>query len=171
MSTEFDPDALDGFTQHLFTVLGRFRDVAVNNHLSGGSLSDVEAHETALVSGDTLLNHYDPPVVFTVFSGYEGDTDTVRKDTDTFTIDAAVFDWNFSREFGFENVLRITGNIVDNVEANRTLETRPGAGDPIAEDVNWNSLEPDFQFSEGQDMVLHWCSVTFEVTTRRIKPA
>jgi hypothetical protein len=171
MSTEFNPDALDGFTEHLFLVLGRFRDVAVNNHIDGGNLRDVEAHETAIVSGDTLLNHYDPPVVFTVFSGYEGDADTIRKQTDTFTIDVAVFDWNFSREFGLENVLRLTGNVINNVERNRTLESTPGAGDPVAEDVTWSSLEPDFEFSENEDMVIHWASVSFEVRTRRIKPA
>lgn len=171
MSTEFNPNALDGFTEHLFLVLGRFRDVAVNNHIDGGNLADATYHETALVSGDALLNQYEPPVVFTVFSGYEGDADTVRKQTDTLSMDAAVFDWNFSREFGLENVIRLVANVVDNVEQNRTLESRPGVGDPVAEDVTWSSLEPDFEFSDNQDMVLHWCSVSFEVQTRRLRPA
>jgi len=171
MSTEFNPDALDGFAGHLFRLLRRFRNVAVNNHIDGGSLADVEYHETALVNGDQLINHYDPPVIFSVFTGYEGDPDTIRKQTDTFTVDVAVFDWNFSRAFGLENVLRLTAEVINNVENNRTLQSEPGAGDPVAEDVDWNSMEPDFQFSEGQDMVMNWCSVTFQVQTRRRKPA
>lgn len=170
MTTEFNPAGLDGFTEHLFLVLGRFRDVAVNNHLDGGNLRDVEAHETALVTGDTLLNHYDPPVVFTVFTGYDSDADTIRKQTDDLSMNAAVFDWNFSREFGLENSIRLLANVIDNVEQNRTLETRPGAGDPVAEDVVWDSLEPDFEFSDGQDMVMHWASVSFDIRTRRLRP-
>lgn len=170
MTDSFDPDALDGFTRHLFTVLGRFRDTAVGSHIQNGNLSDVTYHEKSLVTGDALLNTYDPPVVFSVFSGYDSEADTVAKQTDTFTVDVAVFDWNFSREWGLENVIRLVANVVTNVEDNRTLESSPGAGDPVAEDVVWSELEPDFQFSDDESMVISWCSVTFEITTRRIKP-
>lgn len=170
MSTEFDPGELDGFTRHLFTVLGRFRAVAIDDHIDGGNLADLTYHETGMVNGDTLLNTYNPPVVFSVFSGYGSEADTVAKQTDTFTVDVAVFDWNYSREWGLENVLRLVANVVNNVEANRTLESSPGAGDPVAEDVTWSSLEPDFQFSEDESMVINWCSASFEITSRRIRP-
>lgn len=170
MTENFDPDALPGFTGHLFRVLGRFRDVAVNNHMDNGNLSDVTFHETGMVNGDTLLNTYNPPVVFSVFSGYDSEADSVAKQTDTFTVDVAVFDWNYSRDWGLENVLRLIGNVITNVEANRTLQSSPGAGDPVAEDVTWSNLEPDFQFSEDESMVINWCSVSFDVTSRRIRP-
>lgn len=170
MTTQFDPDDLSGFPAHLFTVLGRFRDVAVDNHLSeGDSLEDVTYHETGMVDGDTLINTYDPPVVFSVFSGYDSEADTVAKQTDTFSVDVAVFDWNFSREWGLENVIRLCATVVNNVEANRNLTDSDGT-DPVAEDVTWSGLEPDFRFSDDESMVIHWCSVGFEVTTRRIKP-
>jgi hypothetical protein len=170
VTTEFDPADLSGFPEHLFTVLGRFRDVAVDNHLADGeSLEDVTFHETGMVDGDTLINSYKPPVVFTVFSGYDSEADTVAKQTDTFSVDAAVFDWNFSRDWGLENVVRICSTVVDNVEANRNL-TKSDGTDPVAEDVTWSGLEPDFRFSGGGDAVVHWCSVGFEVRTRRIKP-
>lgn len=171
MATEFDPGELDGFTEHLFTVLGRFREVAVDNHIDGGNLADCTYHEQALVTGSALLNNYEPPVVFTVFSDYDGDPDTVRKQADTLSIDAAVFDWNYSQEFGLENAVRLCANVVSNVEANRTLETEPGAGDPVATDTAWSTLEPDFEFADGEDMAIHWCSVSFEVETRRLRPA
>lgn len=170
MTTEFDPSNLSGFPAHLFTVLGRFRDVAVDNHMDAGDpLEDVQYHETAIVDGNTLLNTYEPPVVFSVFSGYDSEADTVAKQTDTFTVDVAVFDWNYSRQWGFENVLRLIATIVDNVEQNRSL-TKSDGTDPVAEDVTWSGIEPDFQFSDNEDMVLHWCSVSFSVTSRRLKP-
>lgn len=170
MTENFDPDALDGFTRHLFTVMGRFRSVAIDNHMDNGNLSDVTFHETGMVNGDTLLNTYNPPVVFSVFSGYDTEADSVAKQTDTFTVDVAVFDWNYSRDWGLENVLRLVANVVTNVENNRALESSPGAGDPVAEDVTWSSLEPDFQFSDDESMVINWCSVSFEITSRRIRP-
>lgn len=170
MTTEFDPSNLSGFPQHLFTVLGRFRDVAVDNHLqSGESLEDVTFHETGMVDGNTLLNTYDPPVVFSVFSGYDSEADTIAKQTDTFSVDVAVFDWNYSRDWGLENVLRLCSTVIDNVEHNRTLTKEDGT-DPVAEDVTWSGLEPDFRFSDNEEMVIHWCNVGFEVETRRIKP-
>lgn len=170
MSTEFNPGQLDAFTRHLFTVLGRFRKVAVDDHIDGGSLSDLTFHETSMVNGDTLLNSYEPPVVFTVFTGYDSSSDTVSKQTDTLSIDAAIFDWNWNQQWGLENVLRLCATVIDNVEANRTLESEPGAGDPVAEDVTWSGLEPDFQFDNNQDVVIHWCSVSFEVQSRRTRP-
>jgi len=170
MTQNFDTDALDGFTRHLFTVLGRFRDVAVNDHMDNGTLSDVTYHETALVTGDALLNTYNPPVVFTVFSGYDSEANSIAKQTDTFTVDVAVFDWNYSQTWGLENVMRLVANVVTNVEGDRTLESSPGAGDPVAEDVTWSGLEPDFRFSDDESMVINWCSVTFEITSRRIRP-
>ena len=151
MTTEFDPSNLSGFPAHLFTVLGRFRDVAVDNHMdTGESLEDVQYHETAIVDGNTLLNTYEPPVVFSVFSGYDSEADTVAKQTDTFTV-------------------RLIATVVNNVEQNRSL-TKPDGTDPVAEDVTWSGIEPDFQFSDNEDMVLHWCSVSFSVTSRRLKP-
>lgn len=170
MTDDFNPANMSGFTQYLFTVLGRFRDVAIDNHIQGGSLDDLTAHETGLVPGDYLLNHYQKPVVFSVFSDYSGSPTTIAHDTDTFTIDVAVFDWDFDLSYGMENAIRLTAKVVDNVEANRTLESSPGAGDPIAEDVQWSTLEPDFEFSDSQDMVLNWASVSFEIQTRRQRP-
>lgn len=167
---EFDPDALSNFANHLFVVLDRFRAVAVDNHIDGGNLSDLTYHETAMVSGDVLVETYDPPVVFSVFSGYDSTADTIAKNTDTLTIDVAVFDWNYSPEWGLENVLRLCANVVSNVEANRTLESEVGAGDPVATDVTWSGLDPDFRFAGNNGAVFHWCSVTFEVESRRERP-
>lgn len=168
--TEIDTSNLTGFSEHLFKVLDRFRAVAIDNHISGGSLDDLTFHETGMVDGNTLVNHYEAPVVFSVFNNYEGEADTIRKETDTFTVDVAVFGWNFNRQWNLENVVRLIAEVVDNVEANRTLTDSNGQ-DPVAEDVNWNSLEADFRFSDGNDMVIHWASVTFEIRTRRLRPA
>lgn len=170
-ATEFDPANLSDFASHLFEVLRRFRNVAVENHTgSGETLEDVQYHETSVMDASRMVRQYEPPVVFSLLSDYSGEADTISKDHDVLTVDVATFTWDYDRDYGFEDAVRIMAKVIDNVEANRSLESSPGAGDPVATDVSWDSLEADFQFSDDRELVVHWASTTFQVETERIRP-
>jgi len=171
MTRNFDPANLDGFTKFLFELLGRFRDVAIENHISSGNLSDLTAHTPGVVSGEQLLNHFEPPVVFSVINSFDDEPVTVIKQEGTLELDVAVFYWDYDRidGYGLENAVRLTGNVIHNVEQNRELKDSNNQ-DPLATDTGFTNLEPGYEFSRDQNAVLNWCSVRFEIDIKRNKP-
>jgi len=178
MPTEagFDPGDFSGFTEAHLEVMERFRDVAVDNHMDGGNLDgtgagpQVNAHIKGVVDANTLRRQYELPVVMSIPTGVGSSPRNIAADDTTYGFSVAAWVTDTDQAYGLELAQIIIGNIINNVESNRTLESSPGAGDPVAEDVTWNSLEPDFQFSEDESMVINWCSVSFDVTSRRTRP-
>lgn len=171
MTTDIDPATEPAFSAFAFELIGRFRDVAVDNHMGvGESLEDVTAHETGLVEGSQLLNHYDPPVVFTVFTSMDDAAHTTRARQTTLNMDVAAFNWNYDANYGFEDTLRVMFRVIGNVEANKTLQSSPGAGDPLATEVTWSDLEADYRFNDSSGVYIHWASASFTIEAKRRRP-
>jgi hypothetical protein len=178
--SEFDPSDYDGFTAAHLEVMQRFRDVAVDNHLDDGNLDgtgvnpQVNHHIKGVVSAEQLLNHYELPVVMSVPGGLGDQPRNIQaNDTDyQFSVSAWVSDYD--QQYGLELAQIIIGNIVDNIEENRTLQKADGS-DPIAKDAHLSTgsdaVSFDFALNVNQQQVhLKYGSADFTVETKRRKP-
>lgn len=164
-SYPFDPSEMSGVTRHLFRQLYRFRRVAIDNHLDG-NLELISYHECNVVDDKYLLDSYDPPVVMTVPTAYNTTSTTITENTDKFRVDCAVFDWDWSRDYGVETCLMLIGNIINNVTSNPTM-TKPDGSDPVSNDVTWSDVKPDFRYSTDSGASIYWASTQFEIESRR----
>jgi hypothetical protein len=171
----------DGFTEAHLEVLERFRDVAVDNHLSNGNLDgsgyspDVQHHVRGVVAADQLLNHYDLPVVLSIPTGVGDEARNVRANDTTYTFSISAFVADYDQQYGLELAQVIIGNVVNNVEENRRLESTPGAGDPVAKDAHLTSgadaVQFDFALNVRDERVhLKYGTADFVVETKRRKP-
>ena len=181
MPTEagFNPSDFDGFTEAHLQILERFRDVAVDNHLSSGNLDgtgvnpDVQHHIRGVVSAEQLLNHYSLPVVMSVSTGLDDEPRNVQaNDTDYgFSVSAWVSDYD--QQYGLELAQIIIGNVVNNIEENRTLQKSDGT-DPIARDAylaGSDAVSYDFALNvDGNQTHLKYGTADFTVETKRRKP-
>lgn len=175
----FDPSNFDGFTEAHLQILERFRDVAVDNHLSSGSLDgsgsnpDVVHHIKGVVSAEQLLNQYELPVVMSVPTGIGDSPRNIQaNDTDyRFSVSAWVADYD--QQYGLELAQVIIGQIVNNIEENRTLQ-KPDGTDPIARDAYLDGSDAvsfDFALNVGNERIhLKYGTADFVVETKRRKP-
>jgi hypothetical protein len=177
----FDPADYDGFTAAHLEVLSRFRDVAVDNHLSSGNLDgsgsnpQVNHHIKGVVSADQLLNQYELPVVMSVPTGVGDEARNIASNDTTYGFSVSAFVADYDQQYGLEYAQVIIGNIVNNIEDNRTLESSPGAGDPIAKDASLtpggDAVSFDFALNvQGEQIHLKYGSADFQVETKRQKP-
>ena len=176
----FDPGDFSGFTAAHLEVLERFRDVAVDNHLDGGNLDgtgdnpDVKHHVKGVVSSEQLLNHYELPVVMSIPTGVGDQPRNIQANDTTYGFSVSAFVADYDQQYGLELAQVIIGNIVDNVEQNRTLQTSAG-GDPIAKDAalspGGDAVTFDFALNvNGEQIHLKYGSADFVVETKRRKP-
>lgn len=182
MPTEagFDPANHSGFTAAHLEVLSRFRDVAVDNHLSSGNLDgsgsnpDVKAHVRGVVSADHLLNHYELPVVLSIPTGVGDQPRTTAANDTDYSFSVAAFVADYDQQYGLELAQVIIGNVVHNVEQNRTLQKTDGTGS-IARDAHLaegaNAVTFDFTLNVADSGIhLKYGSADFVVETKRRKP-
>lgn len=181
MPTEagFDPSNFSGFTEAHLEVMERFRDVAVDNHLDGGNLDgsgsnpDVIHHIKGVVSAEQLLNQYELPVVMSVPTGVGDQPRNIQANDTTYGFSISAFVADYDQQYGLELAQIIIGNIVDNVEQNRTLQKADGS-DPIAKDAHLagsDSVSFDFTLNvAGEKVHLKYGSADFTVETKRRKP-
>lgn len=175
----FDPANFSGFTQAHLEVLSRFRDVAVDNHLDSGNLDgtgsnpDVIHHIKGVVSADQLLNQYELPVVMSVPTGVSDSPRNIQANDTTYGFSVSAFVADYDQQYGLELAQIIVGNIIDNVEQNRTLQKSDGT-DPIALDAylaGSDSVSFDFALNvNNQQIHLKYGTADFTVETKRRKP-
>lgn len=170
-SHTFDPANLSGFNQFYFEIVNRFRDEAIDAHIDSGNLSDLTAHVPGIVAPGQLLNHFEPPLVFSVLGTYDGEPRTTLKEQGELNIDVAVFNWDYSRvdPHNLDYTVNLTNIVIDNVEDKRTL-TDSTDQHPLANDVAFGPLEPDYEFSQENNAILQWVSVQFTIDALRIQP-
>lgn len=177
----FDPADYDGFTAAHLEVLSRFRDVAVDNHLDNGNLDgsgtnpDVVHHIKGVVSAEQLLNQYELPVVMSVPTGVGDQPRNIKANDSDYRFSISAFVSDYDQQYGLEYAQVIIGNIVNNIENNRTLQSSPGAGDPIAKDAHLapgaDAVTFDFALNvQGERIHLKYGSADFVVETKRQKP-
>jgi len=175
----FDPADYDGFTAAHLEVLSRFRDVAVDNHLSGGNLDgtgtnpDVVHHIKGVVSAEQLLNQYELPVVMSIPTGVGDQPRNIKANDSDYRFSISAFVSDYDQQYGLELAQIIIGNIIDNVEQNRTLQKSDGS-DPIARDAylaGSDSVSFDFALNVNQQQIhLKYGTADFTVETKRRKP-
>jgi len=174
-----DPSNYSGFTQELLQVLSRFRDVAVDNHLSSGNLDGsgnnplVNHHIKGVVDAATLLAHYELPVVMSIPTGSGSSARTIGADDTPYRFSVSAWVQDYDQAYGLEEAGVIIGNIIDNVESNRNLESSPGAGDPLATDAGLDggdSVTWDFALNVNDQVHLKWATADFVVETKRNIP-
>lgn len=175
-----DPADYDGFTAAHLEVLERFRDVAVDNHLSTGNLDgsgvnpDVKHHIKGVVSAEQLLNHYELPVVMSVPTGLGDQPRNVQANDTTYGFSVSAWVADYDQQYGLEQAQIIIGNVVNNIENNRTLQKSDGT-DPIARDAHLASgddaVSYDFALNvQGEQVHLKYGTADFTVETKRRKP-
>jgi len=177
----FNPSDYDGFTEAHLEVLERFRDVAVDNHLDPGNLDGtgsspaVQHHVKGVVSAEQLLNHFELPVVMSIPTGLGDQSRNIQANDTTYTFSVSAFVADYDQQYGLELAQIIIGNVVNNIEDNRSLESSPGAGDPIAKDAHLASGADAVQFDfalnvQGEQVHLKYGTADFVVETKRRKP-
>ena len=177
----FNPSDYDGFTEAHLEVLERFRDVAVDNHLDSGNLDGtgssptVQHHVKGVVSAEQLLNHFELPVVMSIPTGMSDQARNIQANDTTYTFSVSAFVADYDQQYGLELAQIIIGNVVNNIEDNRSLESSPGAGDPIAKDAHLDSGADAVQFDfalnvRGEQIHLKYGTADFVVETKRRKP-
>jgi hypothetical protein len=165
---------LEGFAQFYLELLEGFRRVAVDNHLGGdGRLSELNTHIRGVVDEQTLLNQYELPVIMTTPTPLTTNRDTINLDNGTFTFQAVVWTGDEDPALGqiiaLEDAIRLAGNVVTNVERNRTLKV-DGIDQPLAEDTGISDFSPDFSFAGDLDYALKYCKVDFDISYKRKVP-
>jgi len=181
MPTEagFDPQDFSGFTAAHLQVLERFRDVAIDNHLSNGNLDgtgnnpDIQHHIKGVVDGNTLLSQYELPVVMSMPTGIDDTPRNIQANTTTYGFSVSAWVSDYDQQYGLELAQIIVGNVVNNVEQNRSLKKSDGT-DPIATDAHLagsGSVTFDFALNvAGQKKHLKYGTAEFMVETKRQKP-
>jgi len=183
MPTEagFDPSDFSGFTEAELEVLERFRNVAVDNHLDDGNLDgtgshpDVKHHVKGVVSSEQLLNQFTLPVVMSIPTGIGDSSRNVRANDTTYNFSVSAFVADYDQQYGLELAQIIIGNVVNNIEENRSMASTPGAGDPIAKDAHLatgsDAVQFDFALNvQGEQIHLKYGTADFVVETKRQKP-
>lgn len=174
----FDPEDFTGFTRDHLQVFSRFRSVAIDNHLDGGNLDGtgsnprVKNHIKGVVDANTLLNAYELPAVMSVPTGVSSQPRTTAADDTDFGFAVSAWVSDYDQAYGLELAQVIIGNIIDNVESNRTLESEPGAGDPLARDAGLDGLNAvNFGFELNVDSQFHlkYGTAEFTVETKRTR--
>lgn len=165
---------LEGFSQFYMEILEGFRRVAVDNHMGGdGRLSELNTHIRGVVDEQTLLTQYELPVIMTTPTPLTPDRSTISTDQGTFTFQAVVWtgdeDPGLGQVIALEDAIRLAGNVVTNVEENRTLKV-DGISQPLAEDTDITDFSPDFSFAGDLDYVLKYCKVDFDIQYKREVP-
>jgi len=172
----FDPEDFTGFTRDHLRAFSRFRSVAIDNHLQNGNLDgsgenpDVKHHIKGIVDTNTLLNQYELPVVMSVPTEVSSQPRTTASDDTTFGFAVSAWVSDYDQAYGLEMAQVIIGQIVNNVESNRTLESSPGAGDPIAVDAGLaglNSVNYGFELNVDSQFTLKYGTAEFEVQIKR----
>lgn len=169
LGPDHDPSNFEGFTQFHLEIYDRFASTAVEWHLDD-NLSMVNAHELGIVDIDQLVSQYNLPVVFTIPTGTDNQSRTTHADTEilTYSVSAWVADWN--QPYALIDAQVIIGNIINNVENNRTLTNQNGE-DPLAEDAGKVESSFDFQLNPRQERGhLKYGTAKFEVKTKRKIP-
>lgn len=181
MATEsgFDTHDFSGFTEAHLEILERFRDVAVDNHLDNGNLDgtgsnpDVKHHIKGVVDSSQLLNQYDLPVVMSIPTGIADEPRNIQANDTTYRFSVSAFVADYDQQYGLELAQIIVGNVVNNIEENRTLQDETGS-DPIAKDAfldGSDAVSFDFALNvEGEQIHLKYGTADFVVETKRRKP-
>jgi hypothetical protein len=175
---DHDPASFEGFTRFLLEIWQRFHEVAVENHTQDGNLDgsgvnpDVVHHITGVVDGDQLLRDYpldQGAVVMTLPTGVETETQTTAADRTT--IDFSVSAWvsDVDQMWGLVHASIVAGNVVNNVESNRSL-TAPDGTDPLAVDTTFVDQDFDFALNVSQNRHLKYATSRFRVITKRRVP-
>lgn len=175
LDEKHQPENFTGFTRFQLEIYERFAAVAVENALTDGNLDgtganpDVKAHETGVVDGQTLMSQYDLPIVLTIPTGTTTEARTTGADTArlTFSVSSWVSDYN--QGYGLIDAQVIIGNVVNNVEDNRTLLDANGTT-PLAEDTTMTETTYDWQFNVEPQRHLKFGTADFEVRTKRNIP-
>ena len=174
---DHDPANYAGFTRFQLRILDRFRRVAVDDHLQEGNLDgtgdspEVTAHETGIVSSEQLFRQYDLPIAITIPTGTTTESRTMGADTARLTFSTSAWVSDYDQPYGMTEAQVIVGNIVNNVEENRTLFDGQGQ-DPLAEDTTLVSTDYDFVLNAGVQSSRHlkFGTAEFEVRTKRRLP-
>lgn len=181
MPTEagFDPQDFSGFTEAHLQILERFRDVAVDNHLSSGNLDgsgsnpDVKTHIKGVTDASTLLRQYELPAVMSMPTGVDDQPRNIQANDTAYGFSVSAWVSDYDQQYGLELAQVIIGNIVNNIEENRTLQKTDGT-DPIARDAHLagsGSVTFDFALNVGgQKKHLKYGTAEFIVETKRRKP-
>lgn len=174
-----DPGDYDGFTEAHLEILERFRDVAVDNHLDNGNLDGsgvnpaVQHHIKGVVSAEQLLNHYELPVIMSLPTGVDDSPRNVQANDTTYGFSVSAWVSDYDQQFGLEQAQIIIGNVVNNIENNRTLQAADGT-DPIARDAflaGSDAISYDFALNvDGNQTHLKYGTADFTVETKRRKP-
>ena len=172
----FDPEDFTGFTRDHLQVFSRFRSVAIDNHLDGGNLDGtgsnpkVHHHIKGVVDANTLVNQYKLPVVMSVPTNVGNEARTTASDDTDFGFAVSAWVSDYDQAYGLELAQVIIGNIITNIEANRTLESEPGAGDPLALDAGLdglNAVNYGFELNVDSQFHLKYGTAEFSVETKR----
>jgi len=177
----FNHNDYEGFTEAHLEVLERFRDVAIDNHLDTGNLDGtgsspkVNHHIKGVVDSNQLLNQYDLPVVMSVPTGVGDNTRNIKSNDTTYGFSVSAFVADYDQQYGLEYAQVIIGNIVNNVENNRSLKTKPTGDDPIAKDAGLqdgaDAVSFDFALNvQGEQIHLKYGTADFQVETKRQIP-
>lgn len=172
---DHDPANFEGFTAFQLELYERFLNVAVEWPMQSGNLDGSgatpgpTAHITGVVSSEQLLRQYDLPVIITIPTGVETEARTTSADETTlsFSTSAWISDWD--QPYGLIAAQIIIGNIVNNVESNRSLTDREGA-DPLATNARPVSTSYDFALNVQPNRHLKYGTADFEITTKRQLP-
>lgn len=163
-----DPANYSGFTQFYLDVLQTFRDVAINNHLSG-NLDMVNDHIQGVTDPETLLAQYELPVVMSYPVTSEPDRGTIQSDQGQVGMQVVSWTANYDQVTALEDAIIIAGNVVNNVESDRELVN--GDAKATATDTELREFSPDFTLATGNsNAFLKFTQATFDVHYKRRQP-
>jgi hypothetical protein len=158
----------EGFVSSYLELVYRFLDTAVENHRSEPPLSEINEHVIVLEDPETILNHYEKPIVMTWLADIAPDYATIASDRGTANFRVVVWTEDLDPGAGqFHALLQsliYSLSIANNLENNRSLV---GAnGDAAAEDTVVTNIAPDTTIPSGSGMKFTAMDVEVEYKRR-----
>jgi len=169
-------DNPSGFSKTWDDIVTAFREVAIDQPMNGGNLTDaggdpvLNDHITGPVNGQTLAAQYAYPVVWSVPQQWTADYQTTAADQGQLQLQVVVFTADADQETAFRKARELLGRIVNNVEADRSLSggTTDAAGKVGG---TWlTNFQMDFTLSAGQGnrAQITWGQALFDIDAKRL---
>lgn len=159
-----------GFSKDWDDVVTAFREVAIDTPMSSGNLTDLNDHVKGPVTGETLAAQYAYPLVWSVPRSWTANYETTAADHGVLQVQVIIFAKDEDQEYAFRKARHLLGNVVTNVEADRSLSggTTDAAGKVGRAEMT--NFQMDFTLStgQGQRAQLTWGQALFDLHVKRL---